>query len=274
MNSRNKPEKLEALQIVPVLQPPRAVGQLGLFPRRTLTEFRPTRSTADCVAEAEVDDGLFYYLKIDKPRKAVRASEWLSTQLAEDVNIAAPPKALVQMFDGTVVFGSRRIANVASEVTTTRYLLQSTLKEGEVSGLARILSSIYVFDLFMNNDDRHLGNYLTVEDGDVRRLYAFDYSRSAFWDWPWNGYPGPGSNTRNSARLLRRCHGFDMQAADGVLERLSHISTEKILSVLSEMPADWLDAAMRQSFLVMWDGQGRSDRLETIRKGVVDGWLL
>jgi hypothetical protein len=123
------------------------------------------------------------------------------------VGIAAPHPMIVQMRDGRLVFGSRRIAGVADDVTTANYLLSATLSNAghQVIGLSQVFSSIYAFDLFIFNDDRHFGNYLSLDDNGVRRFYAFDFSRALFWKWPWVGIPEPDQNTRLCATSSMPC---------------------------------------------------------------------
>ena len=249
-------------------------SQYQLFPRKILSEAKPASVTADCVAVAEADDGLCYVLKRDQKGKATCASEWLCSLLSEIVGIAAPPVACLERLDGSIVFGSRHLTGASDQITTQNYLLRSTLGSGEASNLARILSSIYAFDLFVDNGDRHLKNYLTVPDGGVRRLFAFDYSRALFWDWPWRGVPAVGSNTRNAGKILRLRHGFDAQAADEMLVRLQHVSVERMQAIIASLPSEWLPSPLRQSFLRAWAGNERSERISMIRKGVADGWLL
>ena len=133
--------------------------------------------------EAEADDGHRYYIKGDAHGRLVRASEWICTHLAEEVHIGAPAPMVVELLDGNVVFGSRRIAGVADSVLTLSYLTTPSLSNGQTitPGLQSVLSSLYAFDMFIFNDDRHFGNYLSVDDNGRRRLYAFDFSRALFW---------------------------------------------------------------------------------------------
>ena len=215
-----------------------------------------------------------YYLKLDAPKKFTRASEWISTHLAEAVGIAGPAAAPIEMMDGNLAFGSRRLAGVSDQLTTSNYLSKPSLGSNDISGLSSLLSKIYIFDLFINNGDRHGGNYLTVPDGEVRRLYAFDYSRAFFWDWPWHGFPACGSRTRDVGKALRLCHGFDAEAANETLDRLANVSMEKMALILELMPREWLPQSLVQRLTQFWVGNERSERVATIKKGTAGGWLL
>ncbi|WP_315747566.1 MULTISPECIES: HipA family kinase [unclassified Bradyrhizobium] len=250
--------------------------QLQLFHRRALIVFPPAMLTADSMGEVEADDGLRYYVKSDVHGKAVRASEWISTHLAEAVGIAAPNPVTMQMPNGEVVFGSRRIIGVADQLQTQVFL--STPSIGNVNqstpGLGILLSKIYALDLFLFNDDRHANNYLSVNDNGVQRLYAFDFSRALFWHWPWAGYPPPQCNTRRVGAILRSHHGFDLVAANSVLDALAAFAPASLQGFINQMPADWLPASLHAQFMSVWTAGARQSRIDDIRKGLSDGSLL
>src|SRR5688572_5208932 len=96
--------------------------QLVLFSRKALIEYPPTVPTADSAGYVEADDQQRYYIKGDSNGRPVRASEWLSTHMAEMVGVAAPGAVAIERLNGDLVFGSRRIANVADQVETQKYL--------------------------------------------------------------------------------------------------------------------------------------------------------
>jgi hypothetical protein len=243
--------------------------QAELFVRKAVTEFPQKEISADSLGEVEADDNHHYYIKGDAHGRLVRASEWISTHISEAVGIGAPTVAAIERIDGAVVFGSRRIAGVADKVTTAAYLTTPTATNIGVpaSGLQAILSSIYALDMFIQNDDRHLGNYLSVDDNGTRRLYAFDFSRALFWQWPWSGFPTIGQNTR-------MCGAFDQNSASGTLDRLSGLAPATIEGFINQMPTDWLPAEMRSQFVGWWASNARNARIEELRRGIIDGTLL
>jgi hypothetical protein len=228
------------------------------------------------MGEVEADDHHMYYIKGDAHGRPVRASEWICTHISEAVGIGAPTPSAIEKNDGAVVFGSRRISGVADSAITVSYLSTPTaLNVGiPVSGLTPILSSIYALDMFINNDDRHLGNYLTVDDKGTRRLYAFDFSRALFWQWPWNGFPQQGANTRRWGRMLQGLHGFDQNSAFGTLDRLSDLAPNTIEGFINAMPSDWLSAAIRAEFIDWWTSSAKKVRIAELRAGISNGTLL
>ncbi len=209
MTVPNQPTAVQRNALSAVVVAPAAIvaRQLPLFARKATIEFPQQKASADSLGEAEADDQNRYYIKGDAHGRPVRASEWICTHIAEEVHIGAPAPMVIERLNGDVVFGSRRIAGVADSVVTTAFLTSQTMSNGQSSapGLQAILSSIYAFDMFVFNDDRHFGNYLTIDDNGTRRLYAFDFSRALLWHWPWQGYPLPGSNTRRYGFMLLDC---------------------------------------------------------------------
>jgi hypothetical protein len=250
--------------------------QLQMFPRKALVQFPKVQPSADSLGEVEADDGFLYYIKGDVAGKATRAGEWLGTQLAEAIGLAAPAPCIIELQDGSTVFGSRRIAGVADAAVTATFLTTATISNmnAPVVGLQALLSKIYAYDMFYHNEDRHLGNYLSVDDKGRRRLYAFDFSRALFWTWPWQAYPTPFSNTRRWGSALRQLHGFDEQAALSTLDAIAGLAPSAIDSFINQMPPDWMPADLRAEFVEVWSGTGCSTRIDALRKGFKDGTLL
>ena len=241
--------------------------QFSFFPIKTHIEYPKSKASADALGEVDGEDGHRYYVKTDSNGTPTRACEWLSTHIAESVGIAAPTPAIIEMASGNIIFGSRRIGGTAEDVDTRMYLLQpsqSNLGLPPSIGLRYILSSIYAFDMFFFNDDRHFGNYISYDDNGTRRLHAFDFSRSLFWRWPWNGFPDPTQNTRVCGGILRMFHGFDHTAATSTLSRIGALAPEVIEGFINRMPPDWLQADLRGQFLNWWRGQARVERVQEL----------
>lgn len=249
--------------------------QIPLFPRKAVIEY-PPGNTADSLGDVEAEDRHRYYIKGDSHGRLIRASEWLSTNIAEQVGITTPVPTIIERQNGSLVFGSRRIPGVSNQLVTIQFLTTKTESNStaKVTGLKEVLSSIYALDLFLYNDDRHLGNYLSVPDEDIRRLYAFDFSRALFWKWPWVGFPEKNDNTRRCGYLLRQLHGFDHAAADATLDRLSALDDSTIQNFIGSMPSDWLPPNQHADFIAWWSNGQKMSRIDNLRKGFSDGTLL
>jgi hypothetical protein len=143
-----------------------------------------------------------------------------------------------------------------------------------IAGLASLLSKIYALDMFLYNEDRHFGNYLSIDDNGVRRLYTFDFSRAVFWQWPWNGYPVSTTHTRTHGRVLQQLHGFDSVAANSVLDNIRALAPSTIEGFVNQMPTDWSSTALRAQFVDVWSTRQCTTRVDALRKGLSDGTLL
>jgi hypothetical protein len=253
-----------------------AQQDLMAFPLRAVNEYPPRQLTADAAGEVEAIDGLRYHVKGDQKGQAVCASEWLCTKIAEEVGIAGPNPAVIQMLDGRLVFGSRRISGTADQIITTAFLTTRSQPnlQTPVAGLCRILSNIYTFDMFIYNVDRHFGNYLSTEDSGARRLYAMDYSRALFWGWPFSDFPGRHENTRICGTRLRQLHGFDETSAFGLLDQLNSLAPAIVEGFINRMPPAWMPESLRFAFMGWWLNGGRVDRLTSLRMGIGNGQLL
>ena len=253
-----------------------AVIQYQLFARKAEIQYPPKTVTADSLGEVEADDQFRYFVKGDAHGKLVRASEWLGTHIAEEVRISAPTPMPIELLDGTIVFGSRSIAGVSDFAITVAYLTTPTLANTSrpATGLQAVLSATYALDLFIFNDDRHAGNYLSIDDNGTRRFYTFDFSRAVFWQWPWNHFPPATCNTRVVGGMLRRLHGFDVSAAVATLDRLAALPIETLKGFINRMPPDWLPEPVRSEFITWWSSPDRQQRIDTIKRGIADGSLL
>jgi hypothetical protein len=87
-------------------------------------------------------------------------------------------------------------------------------------------------------------------------------------------FPQPTQHTRSTFRCIVQRHGFDLAAANSVLERLSEIGSVKIESAFSTMPESWLENETRREFIEWWRNGGRHARIDALRRGIADGSLI
>ncbi|MBS1050514.1 HipA family kinase [Gluconobacter japonicus] len=260
-----------------VSRKPPVPEQLLISPRRALRYFPPETATADALGIAEADDRFKYYLKSDAAGKRIRASEWICSHLAELVHLAAPACAVIELQNKQRVFGSRRVAGAGSVIDARDYLMTpSEARDNKIGikGLGLALSSIYAFDMFIYNVDRHAGNYLSVPDGEIIRLYAFDFSRALFYNWPLIGFPCPDTTTRETFTYLRNVHGFYLEEAENTLDKLGIIDTRLIEDIIRRMPEEWLGPDILPPILEWWSSSRREERIMSLREGLRDGSLV
>jgi hypothetical protein len=77
------------------------------FPRKVIRVDPPGLASADCPAICGCDDSCDYAIKDTHTHPLVPHSEWFCTRLADLVGIAGPECQILEMPDGTLVFGSR-----------------------------------------------------------------------------------------------------------------------------------------------------------------------
>ena len=252
-----------------------SADQLALFPRQTWFEL-PHPQGKDIHSFVQADNGRRYYLKIDKGDLPIRANEWIAHRLAALVGVVTPKCEFVQTTSGDVAFGSEAVDSASKQADTVRYLEQVSLNElgMPIAGLRESLSAIHVLDLFLNNIDRHIANYLVIEDGEFSQVLALDFARAVFWRWPWNGFLQPDDNTVGSWREMRERHGFDQSAAIRVVDRLGIITATDVENMLRQMPAHWLSDALASELLTYCRDGSWAARVQLLRKGLENGSIV
>lgn len=106
-------------------------------------------------------DGRDYAIKrvCDSQNGLIPASEMFCYRLARRINIAVPQFEILD-FKGELAFGSVWEGGVLSD---TSLKIKILIGEIEMAGLSDILSRIYALDIFVNNTDRNISNYLMRE---------------------------------------------------------------------------------------------------------------
>ncbi len=252
--------------------------QRELFALKTLVEIPDNVGrSAEVWGHVIADDTHHYIVKGSRGGEHVPASEWLATRIAEMMNLPCATPKIIQLNDGDKCFGSRQIVGVNDVAVTSQLLTTPTTgpQATPVFGLKGLLSSIYAFDMFINNVDRHVDNFISVDDGGHRRLFAIDFARSFFWHGSLPiAFPISTQPTRRTGRLIRSLHGFDTEAALATVDKLSQFAPEMISWIMNEMPEQWLSISLRQALLNWWSHGARMERLDELRKGLSDGTLL
>ena len=201
----------------------------------------------------------------------VPAAEWFCTNLAEKCGIATPVcKILKCIANGEYVFGSRiEFSAWKSGLNSPQWI---NLLSNASESLKKQLWAIYAFDQFVYNIDRHLNNYLYMENtrGNVI-VKTFDFSLSSFViGWPRNTphiLPTDSSTTTNWTIAKQFIGDTDdlRKCALSVLDKIEKIGVETISDILNSMPEAWMPPMHKEYFLKWWDSEERIDRLNAIR---------
>jgi hypothetical protein len=221
--------------------------------------------------------GGFYYCKADKDGRQVRATEWFFTSLAQHLAIPSPGFAILESDStGETYFGSLQLSDCALNFEFDNFI--HTAHKNEIGAPSdwpgSFLESLYAFDMFANNYDRSLQNFLLQKEGFGRKLCAFDYASGNLQSLVTTRFPVAESATVRIGRFLRSRHGRFPQAASEMIERIAAVPGETIASILSQMPDDWMGAEQREEVSDLWSEKRIGQRLAALRAGLIDGSLL
>ena len=231
--------------------------------------------TADLKCIAVAADSHTYAVKRLEDHPALPGSEWFCYELANACGIPTPPNKVLRLPDGVLAFGSRWEA-ASFDTSIINHWAMVLSKEICVTNFGALLSSIYAFDLFVANDDRHAGNILLrpSRPPDYSML-AYDFSRALFIrGWPPSHLPDECNTYRLQKTFLGCGVIFDTDAAYKVLDRLTDIKGSEIELILEKTPDSWMTHPTKQQMLEWWNSDARMLRLSLIRGGLNDESLL
>jgi hypothetical protein len=249
--------------------------QRELFPLDTTIEF-PGATTAESSGKAKCANDKVYYLKGDRGGSLARASEMFCVGLAEAVGLQCPPSEIIRVANGDWLFGSEEIVGVAEKTETSR-ILMSKADDASVAaglGLQRFLSSAFAFDMMIHNVDRHDQNFLSVTIHGTRHFFLIDHAQSMFSCWPIKDFPPACCHTRATGAKLRLRHGFHLETACSMVERIDGLAPQTIMGLMQRIPQDWLRAGFDRDVERWWGSPAFKARLQRLREGLRDGSLL
>ena len=197
------------------------------------------------------DDGMPYFLKSATPSPAVPASELLCSSLATAVGLVVPNFNVALMpGTGEEVFASRQENGIDDSLQWFESLVAGSLPEN----VQRQLSMWFAFDLFVNNPDRHINNFLCRNVGGLRTVHGFDFSEAFIQaGWPPSLVMRRDSNTILFRRALQgyMCQ-INKSAAIDVLARLRSLPVDWMAEAIRRVPLSWMDDALRASVDAWW----------------------
>ncbi|MCI8210736.1 hypothetical protein AUC61_14455 [Pseudomonas sp. S25] len=241
--------------------------QKRMFAVDILTEYPNNQGSADLQLIVNARDGKDYAVKKPTDGKGkVPASELMCYELAYRVTIPTPNYAFINLSEGGTGFGSLWEGGVKkiSQLHEVRQILDHKIK---VNNLKTFLSRLYAFDIFVNNEDRHWGNYLWRQSFDNNFIaLAFDFSRACF-ETGHDGFEAlhPASNTQGSFLLINLTLNYDRTEAVACLDALAKISTSDVEEILENMPSEWMTKRERKGYIDWWDSNARLDRINAIK---------
>ena len=249
--------------------------QRELFPLSTILEF-PNAPTADSWGEVIAEDNERYTVKGNKGGPYVRVAEWMSTKIAERVKIQCATPRIIKIDDGELLFGSRHITGKNDDAVTAEILtsISHGIARTPIPGLTSWISSLCALDMFLNNVDRHENNYISIDVHGTRRFFPIDFGRSFVFSGDYQAFPNESTHTVVRGRAIRKRHGFEIGAAIAMSDLISSVSLDFIKETLAEMPSVWMPMREREQFLNWWLSPLFFQKIERLRKGLIDGTLL
>lgn len=252
-----------------------------------IVDYKPAMGTAHLRHTVMASDGLEYAIKgvsdgdtsaltgIPHP-KQIPASEWLCTKLAEFSGLPTPAcRVLIDPDTGEHFFGSKydlaAMSKPQEEINFAAELMSGP------SILRKQVWSVYAFDQFVFNIDRHIGNYLYTKNryGNLT-IQAFDFSLAAMvMGWPNKTDTAlipMGYNTTNCWQGIKQLTYNDVSCkapAESVLDKLSKISSSTVERIFEDMPESWVNPLQRDALLTWWSSDGRIKRIDTVRGEVL-----
>jgi len=266
-------------QVAPTVQPTQPAGiitmqpgiyQQALFPIEIIETYPSNEGTADLTTIGKGQNSKHYAIKrISDGNGFVPASEFFCYELARHVSIATPDYDYLSLPKTEIAFGSVWEGGVHSlnKNNDVIDILENTVI---VDDLERFFGKVYAFDLFVNNEDRHFGNYIFRESfGKTKIALAFDFSRAWKETDPF-GYSCLQSDTRT-----KECHEaikdygrFDHAAALDTLEKIRAIDKEIIVSIMENMHSSWMSKSEKKVIIDWWGSEPFHERIDKL-KGVI-----
>lgn len=272
---RNMSEKSTAIEIAESSSCYELQYQRQLFPIK-INDFYPNdQGSADLTLIGSGDNGKDYAIKrIGDGNGMIPASELFCYELARQVGIATPAFDIVLLRADELAFGSvweGGVYKLSALNMMADLLKKGSLDDAEVKSLDKFFGKVYAFDLFINNVDRHFGNYIFRKSYNSYIALAFDYSRA--WcavDYKGLQVVGKNCNTQQSINIIKQFKKFNRQQANDTLNELSRIGRSTIENILSEMPKEWMTKEQTSEIMEWWGSTEFKDRLLALEKEVAN----
>lgn len=227
-------------------------GQATFVPAYS-TDTRPPPEHAndsECLAVCASTGKLYLCKKNSHPYLA--ASEWICAHFARACGLPMPNFAPVKIEGrNDYLFGSEWIYGGLSWAVAL-----PSVQNGE------IFSTALALDYGISNADRHLENYLYLENDDGVHAEIIDFSRALLVaGWPLPALPMDDMDaTVDAIAAWKVHHPFVIESANKVISCWMSLPLDYLEPVLDSMAPGWLDAPVKQRLLDWWTGPGRISR--------------
>lgn len=249
-------------------------AQNEMFPLETIIEGPNDLGTADLEGLWKCKDTHWYYVKHSISEKDIRLNEWLASDILDRIGVAVPPKKVIQSKDGRLLFGSRQLADYSDKFIGKTLLHNAEqVPAGCKEIFSCILTKIYIADLFINNVDRHEGNYLIKQNENEVQLCAIDHARSLMWNWPVSEFPY-ATNTMTCSALFVKNHGLHQETVSETLRHLKSVNSLFVRQSINSAPQAWRELQPVEELCNWWSSSEKDERIEQIARGMENGTLI
>lgn len=249
-------------------------SQLSLLPTRISTIYpsHPTGKHIKFLCTAV--DGLEYHCKVDADGRPIRATEWIAQSVALHLGIAVPEfRVMEDKEGGETFFGSRNLISTAGNFEVRDYLTRKKVNEfgGPTDWFGRRLSGLYALDMFLNNPDRGVNNFLLEKGSPADKLCAIDFADAHLEDITSERFPVATSKTVCNGKFVESNHGFFLDSALEMIENIRVIPVSVIDGIVGGMPSEWMLDDQKRQICGAWADGRHNPRLAALRSGLEDG---
>lgn len=186
----------------------------------------------------------------------VPLTEIFCYELAKELDLATPNYRIIKMPSGELAFGSEWEGGVieSNKMNLTNILMGKVL----VQDFNSFISKLYGLDIFINNEDRHFGNYIfrnSFNNGIIPM--AFDFSRALYTinnENPFNNscLTNPNCNTFACNQILIKFNRFEPDICRDILDKICNINISTIEKILDNIPNEWFNDSIRDNLISWW----------------------
>lgn len=188
----------------------------------------------------------------------VPASEWICSSISQACGLPVPPFAVITLASdpSKKYFGSQWQGGALDYLKAI----------GKVSN-SGVFEQTHAVDLFVNNTDRHCGNYLYLDIAGDIVAKVIDFSHALIVEgWPLPQLPlDVGCHTSTQFHHLQACYNPShtySQPLD-ILQKLRLLPDDWMEDLIHEMPTEWLDNQLKDELCNWWKSPLRSDRIQS-----------
>lgn len=242
--------------------------QRSLYPVQITQTYTNDSGSCDMTMIGVGADNIDYAIKLTTDGNGrVPASEMFCYELAQCFDIATPGYTIVRLRDGSLAFGSvYESVQQIKDISKRTDILSGKIK---VRNLKAFLSKVYAFDLFVNNIDRHFGNYLFRETTRATIALAFDFSR-AWYEIDAYGYQATKhlTKTKLAHAIIGHYKQYDKKVAGQTLDDILTLPKDMVEAIFKVIPDSWFYDNFASEFLNWWGSDDMTIRIANLKKEI------